>query len=116
MKPFLLFLGYFVTALHLVACSDTSTLASPPGYDLSKPEVIALPNQVNEISGIAYRAADSSVYAVDDNHGSLYKIPVEKYPQVQRWQFGKAGDYEDVLLQSDTVYVLDSHGELTYFP
>lgn len=89
-----------------------------PGFsfDLEKPQIIELPNKINQISGLAYWASDTAVLAIDDDHGNLYKIPLQKDPNIQQWKFSKDYDYEDVVLVDNIVYVLRSNGQIVYFP
>ncbi|MGZ5190338.1 MAG: hypothetical protein ACXWCZ_04915 [Flavisolibacter sp.] len=83
-------------------------------YDLEHPsKVIKLPNSVNEISGITYQ--DGNVFAIDDEHGNLYKIELKKDPKIENWQFGKDRDYEDVILYNHRFYVLNSNGQIVEF-
>ena len=43
-------------------------------YDLNNPFRIKLSDQLAEISGISFYPKDSSVFAISDESGSLYKI------------------------------------------
>jgi hypothetical protein len=88
----------------------------PAGYDLSKPEIIKVAKEVNQISGIAYYENDNAVFAIDDDHGNLYKISLEKDPKVEKWEFGKDNDYEDLALVKDSFYILSSYGKIVSFP
>lgn len=84
------------------------------GYDLNHPSgVIKLPPTVNEISGITYQ--DAHVFAIDDEHGVLYKIELTKEPNIKQWSFGAAKDYEDVVLLNKRFYVLNSNGQIIEF-
>ncbi len=81
-------------------------------YDLAVPKVINLPAVLDEISGIAYYAKDTSVFAIIDEDGSLFKIPLKDPQTVKEWTFDKQRDYEDVVLKDSTFYVLVSNGDL----
>jgi DNA-binding beta-propeller fold protein YncE len=84
------------------------------GYDLHHPsQVIKLPHSVNEISGITYQ--DGYVFAIDDEHGTLYKIKLTKEPNIQHWTFGTDKDYEDVVLANQRFYILNSNGHIVEF-
>jgi hypothetical protein len=84
------------------------------GYDLNRPsQVIKLPQSVNEISGITYQGGH--VFAIDDEHGNLYKIELTKDPIIKHWTFGTAQDYEDVVLANHSFYVLNSNGHIVEF-
>ncbi|MBD0367750.1 MAG: SdiA-regulated family protein [Flavisolibacter sp.] len=90
----------------------TATIAF--AYDLSHPEIIELPKRLKEISGLAY-ASDSSLYAIEDEDGLLYNFSL-KDKQLKQWRFGKKGDYEDLVLLKNQVFVLRSDGHIFYFP
>ena len=83
-----------------------------PFYNLSSPKIIELNPALDEISGLAYYAKDTSVFGIIDEAGILYKIPL-KYPdKVSSWEFGKKRDYEDMVLIDSSFYVLVSNGDV----
>lgn len=79
-------------------------------YNFSQPFVINLPAILDEISGIAYYPKDTSVFAIIDEEALLFKIPLNNAMNIQQWAFGKAGDYEDIVLKDSIFYVLVSNG------
>ncbi len=81
-------------------------------YDLSNPVIINLPVELDEISGIAYYPKDTSVFAVIDEDGLLYKIPIKDPSKTQKWFFDKARDYEDIILRDSVFYALVSNGDI----
>src|SRR5215210_8713249 len=99
----------FITCLSVLIsqsnCKAQTSTSSPSHYNLSAPEIIKLPNKINQISGMAYYKADSSVFAIDDDHGNVYKISLEKNPKVEVWEFGKDKDYEDIVLLNNNFYI-----------
>lgn len=97
-------------------CKAQVSTSSSAHYNLSSPEIIKLPNKINQISGMAYYEADSSVFAIDDDHGNVYKISFEKDPKIEQWEFGKDKDYEDIVLLNKNFYMLNSHGRIVFFP
>lgn len=120
MKYNYIYRTYLISAfllLLLARCqSQSKSNASPTGYNLQAPKIIRLPKEINQISGITYYEADNSVFAIDDDHGNLYKISLKEKPQIEQWEFGKAKDYEEVVLVNNTFYVLNSKGQVVYFP
>ena len=94
---------------------DISASAASFRYQLDKPEVITLPASVNEISGIVWDK-DDHVFAVDDEQGSLFRISLQKEPAIEKWDFSKKADYEDLVLTDQTFYLLSSSGTVVYFP
>src|SRR6266542_4345136 len=97
-------------------CKSQVSTSSSAHYNLSSPEIIKLPNKINQISGMAYYKADSSVFAIDDDHGNLYKISLKKNPEIEQWEFGKDKDYEDIVLLDNNFYISNSHGKIVFFP
>lgn len=81
-------------------------------YDLSRPAVIRLPEALDEISGIAFYPKDSSVFAIIDEDGMLFKIPVKNPANIKTWRFDKQRDYEDLVLLDSVFYVLVSNGDI----
>ena len=105
---------YILIMSLLTSChaSVADTYPTPKKYDLNHPFKIELSEQLNEISGIQFYAKDSSVFAISDATGSLYKIFLGRKNIVQKWKFGKNADYEDLQLVDSTFYILSSTGDL----
>jgi len=112
--------GFFKNFIYLAmsvlvgANCNTGTakekLSSPEGYNLRVVNQTKLPLQLDEISGVAYYAADSSVFAINDEKGWLYKI--KKGQSIRRWKFSAGADFEDVVLLDSAFYVLQSNGNI----
>lgn len=108
-------------AIGIVGCEGKKSkkakkqLQSPPGYNLNKPIQIKLPLELDEISGVVYYAKDTSVLAINDEHGFLYKIFLNHPADIQRWKFSKGADFEEVALLDSTFYVLVSNGDIIAF-
>lgn len=115
----------------LLACSGTpKTTVSPPPtdstvavirdtagtfifpYDLSLPsEKFKLPDELTEISGIdVYKK--SKLVCVQDEKGNIYEYDLKKGEVKHSVDFAKKGDYEGVANVNDTIYVLESNGDL----
>lgn len=107
----------FIGSLFLFSCNEKSTKKYPvlPGYDLTKPVVIHLRSELDEISGLSYYAKDTSIFAINDETGLLYKIYIRNKIEVERWKFDEGGDFEDIKLVDSTFYVLKSNGNIIYF-
>lgn len=94
----------------------TSAFYTPiPGYDLANPAMIQLTTNLEEISGITYYPTDSSIFAIDDEEGVLYKIYIRNKVRVRPWKFAGDGDYEDIVLHDSTFYALRSDGNVKIF-
>ena len=90
-------------------------MPSPRGYNLNKPEVIRLPLELDEISGLAFSVKDNTLFAINDERGFLYKIRPTQSDNIERWQFSTGGDYEDVVLLPPFFFVMNSKGGFTVF-
>ena len=86
-----------------------------PGYNLANPTIINLKSELDEISGIFYYAKDTSIFAITDEAGFLYKIFVRKKVEIERWKFSKKADFEDLALLDSVFYALTSNGAVTNF-
>jgi uncharacterized protein YjiK len=81
-------------------------------YDLNNPFRIKLGDQLSEISGISYYPKDTSVFAISDETGSLYKIYLNRKNLTDGWKFDKTHDFEDVLRHDSSFYILESNGNI----
>jgi uncharacterized protein YjiK len=81
-------------------------------YDLNNPFRIKLNDPLAEISGISFYPKDSSVFAISDENGSLYKIRLNGKIKIMSWKFDKTQDFEDVVLHDSSFYVLESSGNI----
>ena len=115
LKLFLVFTAVAVTAL--VACKPKSEkFTSPKGYDLNNPSKFIMPEDLLEISGIAFQNMDAStVFSIQDEDGKLFaqKWGIKKATAVK---FESKGDYEDLAIYKQTVFILKSSGSLFVFP
>ena len=101
-----------VASLHCGSAGSTKaiSLESPDGYNLKKAFQVKLPLELDEISGIAYYPPDSSIFAINDEKGWLYKI--KKGRQIIHWPFSKGADFEDLVRLDSIFYVLQSNGNI----
>lgn len=83
---------------------------SPEGYDINKPVLIKLPVELDEISGINYYEVDSSLFAISDDRGAIFKI--KPGPLVSKWKFSHGADFEDLARIDSTFYILQSNGDV----
>ncbi|WP_255496325.1 SdiA-regulated domain-containing protein [Mucilaginibacter sp. FT3.2] len=102
-----------------ISCADKTTVGisgSPKGYDLNKPVKYYMPDELLEISGIAFKdGKGDSVYAEQDEDGKVYYLKLGE-KKVNYTTFGKKGDYEDIAICRNQVIVLRSDGVLFSFP
>jgi len=81
-------------------------------YDLNNPYRVKLGDALSEISGISFYPKDSSVFAISDENGNLYKIYLNKRIRTVSWKFDKTHDFEDVLQHDSSFYILESNGNI----
>ncbi|MEO8567768.1 MAG: hypothetical protein ABI419_01485 [Ginsengibacter sp.] len=104
----------FILLCAATGCKSSKhkiTLASGE-YDLTRPSKLILGDALAEISGISFYPKDSSVFAISDETGLLYKIHLKKGFLIEEWAFDKKRDYEDIVQYDSSFYVLESNGNI----
>ncbi len=82
-------------------------------YDLEKPDVtFELPKILVEISGIALSPDKKEIIAIQDENGILFYIDNETGEVLRQQKFHKDGDYEDIEVVQNTIYIMKSNGSL----
>jgi uncharacterized protein YjiK len=109
--PIFLFAGFLLVTLTKCG-GQTSTQSSPTGYDLSKPQVLDLDPELNEISGICLYPVSGTLLAINDETGTLYELDPATGKILRKQTFHKDGDYEDVAYHNGIVYVMKSNGNI----
>ncbi len=110
----LLILFFFAKFHAFQGCITNQNKVALPSheYDLNNPAKIFLGDALSEISGISFYPKDSSVFAISDESGSLFKIHLNKRFLTEQWEFDKKRDYEDVIQSGEIFYVLESNGNI----
>lgn len=109
----LLTILFFGTAFAFSSCGPGhKDYPGPQGYDMQTTHQVKLPIELDEISGLAYYAKDTSVFAINDENGLLYKIGLGQNQTIRRWEFSKGADFEDIAMVDTTFYVLQSNGTI----
>ena len=85
---------------------------NPAGYNFQTPHQYKLPLELDEISGVAFYAKDSSIFAINDEKGWLYKVKPGNQLDIRRWKFSSGADFEDLVLLDSSFYVLQSKGNI----
>lgn len=95
-------------------CSDNTeqSFQSPKEYNLNDPRILYLDDALMEISGVYFYPKDSSVFAISDENGFLFKIHLTKNYLIQKWYFDKNLDYEDLYYRDKRFYILSSNGNI----
>ncbi|XOV94450.1 MAG: SdiA-regulated domain-containing protein [Bacteroidota bacterium] len=84
-------------------------------YNLNEPvKTYRMPGKLVEISGISY-VSDDHMICIEDETGHLYNFNLESGKVDSAWKFSGDGDYEDVAIVNDTVYVIESDGDIYKF-
>ncbi|MDB5203853.1 MAG: hypothetical protein JWQ27_3262 [Ferruginibacter sp.] len=102
-------------AMFMISCnskSNSKSFRNSDMYDFANPTIIDLPADLDEISGISYYAKDTSVFAIIDEDGMLFKIPILHPGNAKQWRFDKQRDYEDIVMKDSIFYVLVSNGDI----
>lgn len=109
--PTLIF--FAVGLLLLTACESKRVIYTPPGYYIDKPEIYDLGTKLDEISGICW-ISDSIMIANNDESGKIFAINLKDLSQRQyrNVEFGKKGDYEDIVKVDNAIYILVSTGQI----
>jgi len=96
------------------SCSsgDNKKYISPDNYDFSKPYRINLPLALDEVSGLSYYPQDSSVFAIVDEDGLLFKIYLNGSGNIKEWKYDKKRDFEDIVVHDSVFYILVSNGDI----
>lgn len=96
--------------LSCVEKKQEKSFLSPKGYDLNKPLLVTLPLELDEISGLSFYDKDSTIFAISDDRGSIFKI--KPNVGITKWKFSHGADYEDITRIDSTFYVLQSNGDV----
>ncbi len=96
------------------SCSsgDNKKYISPDNYDFSKPYSMNLPIALDEVSGLSYYPQDSSVFAIVDEDGMLFKIYLNGSGTIKEWKYDKKRDFEDIVVHDSVFYILVSNGDI----
>jgi uncharacterized protein YjiK len=70
-----------------------------------------LPNELDEVSGIAYFGEDK-IAAVQDEDGIIYIYDLKSSKIEEEIDFAGSGDYEGIAIDGETAYVLKSDGDI----
>jgi uncharacterized protein YjiK len=88
---------------------------NPTGYNLQRPYKISLPLELDEISGIIFHEQDTSIFAINDEKGWLYKIYPDHPQRTEKWKFFGGEDFEDLYIIDSNFYALRSNGNIIEF-
>ncbi|MFS8082037.1 MAG: SdiA-regulated domain-containing protein [Ginsengibacter sp.] len=114
-RYFILFSLFFIKVHAYQGCAEpkNKVVLTSKEYDLDNPKILMLNDALSEISGIFFYEKDSSVFAISDGSGNLYKIHLKKPFNIEKWKFSGSHDYEDLFMLNDKFYILASNGDMT---
>ena len=82
-------------------------------YQLTKPNAtFELPHELVEISGLSLSSCKTSICAVQDENGRVFKISKQDGIVEEKVDFWKNGDYEGIEVVDDQIYVVKSTGTI----
>ena len=107
-------LAFAALCFMALACKqqEKKQIVSPPGYDLSAPEKRILDEDLDEVSGIFYVAADSSIVTLNDEEGKFYRLNLQGKMIGKAFKFAKKSDFEDLTTDGTFWYAVKSDGEV----
>jgi uncharacterized protein YjiK len=107
-----------LTGVLLMNCADSGQQSKESfviPYNFDQPEEYKLNDELHEISGISSIQHIDELLAVNDERGELYRIN-SKGVIISHKLFHKGGDYEDLAVVGNSVYVMKSNGNLYFIP
>lgn len=89
--------------------------SDPVGYNLQQPEEFSLPESLLEVSGIAFKNGNNdTIFAIQDEDGRLFHLTWNERKH-KNISFASSGDYEDVSIMNNRVFILKSNGTIYSF-
>jgi hypothetical protein len=88
-------------------------------YDLSEkhPQQFELPKRISEASGLAI-SDDGRLFCHDDESAIVYQLDYQKGKIVKEFSLGSGflkGDFEGIAIKKDTIYMVESNGNIFAF-
>jgi uncharacterized protein YjiK len=99
------------------SCSSTSNDAHTRGsqkfsYNLALPDAdYKLESALREISGISWYR-NNNIACIQDEQAVIYMFDTQKERISDSYSFGKHGDFEDIAVNNDTAWILESNGTI----
>lgn len=103
---------FLIILFCLSGCAPHKKKLTSKDYDLHNPYILILNDELVEISGIFYYPKDTSVFAISDESGNLFKIHLGNNITTKKWKFDKKRDFEDLYFKDSTGYILESDGTI----
>lgn len=74
-------------------------------------KLFKVPKELNEISGISF-VDDHTLVAIQDEEGILFFYDLNQEEVVQKYEFWKGKDYEDLTVVGNDLFIVNSSGAL----
>lgn len=85
-------------------------------YNFDTPnDVIRLPEELDEISGLAPWFDNEHILAVQDEDGKVYVVSTRTGQIVESFRFDEDKDYEGIARKDSAIFVLEQDGDIRYF-
>jgi len=82
-------------------------------YDFERPHnIVKLPKDLTEISGLAGWFVEDDVLAIQDEDGKLFIVDTQTGNVKSDYKFGKDRDYEGISRVDSMIYVLERDGDI----
>lgn len=108
--PILLLVSVFFYSCDQKPEKELLAFSLPQGYSLDEMERILLPDELDEISGIAWH--ENELLTIEDESSIIFRIDPKTGEILKKRKFEKNRDVEDILVRNDTAWVLRSNGNL----
>lgn len=96
-----------------VKMNDSTDVEISYDYHLNKPDItMMLASKLVEISGLSFDQKANQLLAINDEKGRLYQLDPETGDIIEDTKFGKKGDYEGVEIVDQSIFILESSGQL----
>jgi len=109
--------GLVICFVFVSFCSPSAEEGIPPTddpfrYELESPVArYKLPAYLEEISGLSY-SGKGKIACVQDEKANIYILNLEKQKIIDKYDFGKDADYEDIAVVGKTAYILRNNGHI----
>lgn len=109
--------GIVLLTLAFTACAKTKeNFTSPEGYNLSQPVKYKMPEELFEVSGIAFHEGNAAtLYAEQDEDGKIYALKLGD-ATTTHVKFAGHGDFEDMAITGNYAIVMRSDGVFFTLP
>ncbi len=84
-------------------------------FDFDRPQAVKLPKDLKEISGMTSWKSPEEVLTVQDEDGELFVVNTKSGKVVFSFKFSKDRDYEGIARLNDSIYVLETDGDIHTF-